>query len=60
MIYTGPVKLPENFVCEHKTLDLSCPEGELIKIMSANYGRTVSTFSCGQMDPPCLYNDSMS
>jgi len=28
------------YVCEHKTLSLSCPEGTTIDILTANYGRT--------------------
>ena len=32
----------ETFVCEHKTLDITCPADKQIEIISANYGRTVS------------------
>lgn len=27
-------------VCEHKVLELTCPAGKIIKVISANYGRT--------------------
>ena len=35
--------LPSYFACENKELELSCEDGKLIEITSANYGRQVST-----------------
>ena len=32
------------YVLEGKTLNISCPEDQVIKIASANFGRSVSTF----------------
>ena len=35
--------LPSHYACENKELMLTCGKGKSIKIISANYGRQVST-----------------
>ena len=34
---------PEHFACERENLNLECPQGQLLNITAANFGRRVST-----------------
>ena len=43
LMFLAPVQLPEHFACENRMLEVSCPDGFLIKMTNANYGRQVST-----------------
>ena len=38
------IPIPSNFACEREVLELSCPIGRVIEVISGNYGRRVSSF----------------
>lgn len=45
--YRCVVRKPSNVACEHQTLSLRCSRGKVLKIRSANYGRTTSSYCTG-------------
>ena len=38
------VPMPTNFACERDFLEMACPVGKVIEVISGNYGRRVSSF----------------
>ena len=38
------IPLPSNFACERDDLEMTCPFGKVIEVISGNYGRRVSSY----------------